>query len=208
MTDELSRHTVYEYLPEIRGIAAGIEIELAKQDLDHLTELYNIPAREQYGPHKMTYAMMLLGEWLKDTSFETRGGIFHKTNKEAQWKKMLAIINAKILDYHNAEPIIEITLSTTNQVARNVTGHIFTHDFDGELKPEILRLLAEYKDYTQTDALTNYLKSTTESVYKTINAINSILRKQLQLPLNKNLIDGKRKFGYRINPCYNIVLVK
>lgn len=57
-----SRHTIAEYLPEIKGICAPIEVETARHDLDGLAQLQPLPAIEQYGRSKIVYAMMLVGD--------------------------------------------------------------------------------------------------------------------------------------------------
>lgn len=210
MAKEFSRHVIMEYLPEIRAIIAPIEIEVAKYpNLDDHIDLYSFPAKEQYGQSKLVYAMLLLGQWLDGTPFNTEGGIFHKKDKKAEWNDMLAMINAKIMEYHNGESIIEITISKDNRVSRSVNGTTLAYDFDGEMKPNFIRFLMTHIERVKTSEIQKYLGSeSVGSVFQAAKDINSALRVNLFLPKTKNFIDGKRISGYRIDPCYNVIPVK
>lgn len=206
---QFTRYTIFEYLTEIKAIFASIEIELATYDLDHLSEIRPLPAFEQYGKLKIGYAMMLVNKWLEGTEFSTQHGFFWKKDKEVKWTDMLKVIDAKILEYYNGEPVIEITLTENGRIERTVNGRMFFHDFDGEQRPEIIRKLVDESDYYPTSELQKAIHSKSlDSTYKAINSINDVLRAKLYLPKNFDLIDSKRTDGQRINPIYNVILVK
>lgn len=204
---QFSRHTVAEYLSEIKGICASLEVEMVKHDLDGLLQLQPLPAIEQYGRSKIVYAMMLVGEWLKDTPFSTHSTYLKKNDKGARWTDMLKILNAKILEYQNDVPVIVLTLSRSGRIIRTVDSSTFEHDFESDgFKKEILFMLLENEGYVQTKDLKQRIGSKSiESVAKTIAAINNILRAKLQLPAKEKVIESKRASGYRLNPLYNIV---
>ncbi len=205
---QFSRHTIAEYLPEIKGICASVEVEMARHDLDGLLQLQPLPAIEQYGRSKIVYAMMLVGEWLKDTPFSTHSTYLKKNDKGARWADMLKILNAKILEYQNDVPVIVLNLSRSGHITRTVDGSTFEHDFESDgFKKEILVMLHENDGYVQTKDLKQRTGSkSTESVAKTIAAINNVLRAKLQLPVKEKVIGSKRASGYRLNPLYNIVI--
>ncbi len=206
--NQFSRNTVAEYLPEIKGICASLEVEMVRHDLDGLIQLQPLPAIEQYGRSKIVYAMMLINEWLKDSSFKTHVYFFQKTDKNTKWVDMLKILNAKILEYQNDVPVIVLTLSRSGRIIRTVDGGTFEHDFESDgFKKEILFMLHENNGYVQTKDLKQRTGSkSTESVAKTIATINNVLRAKLQLPTKEKVIESKRASGYRLNPLYNIVI--
>lgn len=206
---QFSRHTIAEYLPEIKGICASVEVEMSKHDLDGLSEIQPLPAIEQYGRSKIVYAMMLIHEWLNDSNFTTRHFYLQKKDKSAKWTDMLAILNTKILEYQNDAPVIILSLSRNGRITRTVDGTILEHDFESEgLKKEILYTLYEHDGYMQTREIQKRIRSkSTESVSKTIAAINTVLRSKLQLPKEHDVIESKRGSGYRLNTLYNIVIV-
>lgn len=205
---QFSRNTVTEYLPEIKGICASIEVEMSKHDLDGLSELQPLPAIEQYGRSKIVYAMMLVNEWLKGTSFGTHVIFLQKKDKDAKWADMLAVLNAKILEYQNDIPVIVLTLSRNGRITRTVDGTIFDHSFESDgFKKDVLFMLHEHEGYVPTRDIQKRLGSkSAESVSKTIAAIGSVLRTKLQLPKKQDVIESKRGSGYRLNPMYNIVI--
>lgn len=204
---QFSRHTIAEYLPEIKGICAAIEVEMARHGLDDITQLQPLPAIEQYGRSKIIYAMMLINEWLKGSSFKTHVYFLQKSDKDVKWVDMLEILNAKILEYQNDVPVIVLTLSHSGRITRTIDGATFEHDFESDgFKKDILFMLHEYDGYIQTRDIQKRLGSkSTESVSKTIAAINTVLRAKLQFPKKQDVIESKRGSGYRLNPLYNIV---
>lgn len=208
MTKVLSRHTIDEYLPEIKGICAGIEVELTRHDLDHLLELQPLPALEQYGRLKINYAMMLLNVWLNDTAFTTKHSFFQKNDVTAKWSDMLQIINGKIHEHQNDVPVIALHLYRNGRIRRTVDDSTLEHNFEDDgFKKGILFALFERDDYLKTADLKRHLGSkSSESVSKMIAAINDTLKEKLQLPKNKKLIESKRGSGYRLNALYNIVV--
>lgn len=205
---QISRHTITEYLPEIKGICASIEVEIAKHNLDQLTQLQPLPAIEQYGRSKIVYAMMLINEWLKNTPFSTHAYFLQKKDKETKWGDMLKILNTKILEYQNDIPIIVIHLYRSGHITRFIDDSILDHDFESDgHKREILLALLENEGYMRTRDIQKRIGSkSTEAVSKTIAAINTILRTKLQLPKKKDVVESKRGSGYRLNPLYNIVM--
>lgn len=208
MTKPFSRHTIDEYLPEIKGICAGIEVELTRHDLDHLLELQPLPALKQYGRLKINYAMMLLNVWLNDTAFNTKHSFFQKNDVTAKWSDMLEIINGKIHEYQNDVPVIALHLYRNGRIRRSVDDSILEHNFEDDgFKKGILFALWEQGDYVKTADLKRHLGSkSSESVSKMIGSINDILKEKLQLPKNQKLIESKRGSGYRLNALYNIVV--
>lgn len=208
MSGKFSRHTIAEYLPEIKGICASLEVEMAKHDLDGLLQLQPLPAIEQYGRSKIVYAMMLVGEWLKDSPFSTHSVYLKKNDKGAGWADMLSILNTKILEYQNDVPVIVLTFSRSGHITRTIDGTTLEHNFESDgFKKEILLILRENDSYVQTKDLKQRTGSkSTESVAKTIAAINSVLKAKLQLPTKEKIIESKRASGYRLNPLYNIVI--
>ena len=206
--NQLSRHTIAEYLPEIKGICASIEVEMAKHDLDSLTELRPFPAIEQYGQSKVIYAMMLVNEWLKGTPFKTHAYFLQKTNRDAKWADMLNVLKAKVLEYQNDVPMFVLSLSRSGRITRTVDGTVLDHDFESEgFKKEILMALLENDGYVSTNELKRRTGSKSiESVSKTIAAINNVLKTKLQLPPKAKVIESKRGSGYRLNSLYNTVL--
>ena len=205
---QFSRHAIAEYLPEIKGICAAIEVEMAKYDLDGLLQLQPLSAIEQYGRSKIVYTMMLINEWLKDTPFKTHIYFLQKKDKNTKWADMLKILNAKILEYQNDVPVIVLTLSRTGRITRSVDGTTLEHDFESDgFKKDILFMLHEHDGYVPTLDIQKRLGSkSTESVSKTIAAVNAVLRVKLQLPKKQDMIESKRGSGYRLNPMYNIVI--
>ncbi len=205
---QFSRHTITEYLPEIKGICASIEVEMARHDLDKLTQLQPFPAIEQYGRSKIVYAMMLVGDWLKDTPFGTHFVYLKKSDKNAKWADMLKILNAKILEYQNDVPIIVLSLSRSGRITRAVDSNTCEHNFESDgFKKEILFALIESNGYIPTSEIKQRIGSkSTESVSKTIAAINTILKTKLQLPIREKVLESKRASGYRVNPLYNVVI--
>ncbi len=203
-----SRHTIAEYLPEIKGICASIEVEMAKHDLDGLSELQPLPAIEQYGRSKIVYTMMLINEWLKDTPFSTHSIYLKKNDKGARWEDMLKMLNTKILEYQNDVSIIVFNLSRNGRITRTINDVVLEHDFSSDgFKKELLSALLENGGYIKTRDLQKKIGSkSAESVAKTIAAINTALRSKLQLPQKQKVIESKRSSGYRLNPLYNIVL--
>lgn len=208
MAKQLSRYTIAEYLPEIKGICAAIEVEMAKHDLDGLLQLQPLPAIEQYGRSKIVYAMMLINEWLKDSSFKTHAFFLQKTDKDAKWADMLKILNTKILEHQNDVSLIVLTLSRSGHITRSVDGTTFEHDFESDgFKKEILFSLLENKGYVPTSEIKQRTGSkSVESVSKTIAVINTVLKAKLQLPAKEKIIESKRTSGYRLNHLYNIVI--
>lgn len=205
---QFSRHTIAEYLPEIKGICAAIEVEMARHDLDGLTQLQPLPAIEQYGRSKIVYAMMLINEWLKGSSFKTHVYFLQKTDRSAKWADMLKILNTKILEYQNDVPVIALNLSRTGRITRAVDETVFEHNFESDgFKKEILFILLENNNYVPTNEIKQRTGSKSiESVSKTIAAINTVLKAKLQLPIKEKVIESKRASGYRLNPLYNIVI--
>lgn len=206
---QFSRHTIAEYLSEIKGVCAAIEVELtAHPDLDRRSELQPFPAMEQYGESKIRYAMMLMNEWLKGTAFGTQFHFLQKKDPSASWTDMLKLLNAKILEYQNDVPVIILTLSRSGRITRAVDGSTFEHDFESDgFKKEILFTLLQHDGYVQTDELKRRIGSkSTESVAKTIAAVNNVLKVKLQLPAKEKVIESKRASGYRLNPLYNIMI--
>ena len=206
--NQFSRHAIAEYLPEIKGICAAIEVELSKHDLDGLTQLQPLPAIEQYGRSKIVYAMMLVHEWLKDSAFTASHFHLQKKDKSAKWADMIAILNAKILEYQNDIPVVILSLSRSGRIARTIDGTVFEHEFEsGGFKKDILFMLHEHDGYVQTQDIQKRLGSkSTAAVSKTIAAINAVLRAKLQLPKKQDVIESKRGSGYRLNPLYNVVI--
>lgn len=205
---QFSRHTIAEYLPEIKGICAAIEVEMAKHDLDGLMQLQPLPAIEQYGRSKIVYAMMLVNEWLKGTPFKTHAYFLQKNDKNARWADMLKVLKAKILEYQNDVSVIVLSLSRSGRITRTVDGTVFEHNFESDgFKKEILMALLENDGYVPTGDLKRRVGSkSVESVSKTIAAINNVLKAKLQLSPNEKVLESKRGSGYRLNPSYNIVL--
>lgn len=205
---QFSRHTIAEYLPEIKGICASIEVEMARHDLDKLAQLQPLPAIEQYGRSKIVYALMLMNEWLKDSSFKTQVYFLQKTDKNARWVDMLKILNAKILEYQNDVSIVVLHLHRNGHITRSIDDAILDHDFESDgLKKEILIALLENEGYMKTRDIQKRIGSkSTEAVSKTVASINNTLRTKLQLSKTKDVIESKRGSGYRLNPLYNIVI--
>lgn len=205
---QFSRHTITEYLPEIKGICASLEVEMAKHDLNGLTQLQPLPAIEQYGRSKIVYAMMLVDGWLKDTPFSTHSVYLKKSDKGARWEDMLKVLNTKILEYQNDVPVIVLNLSRSGRIMRTINDTVLEHDFSSDgFKKKLLFALLENDGYIKTRDLQKKIESkSVESVAKTIASINTILRSKLQLPHKQKVIESKRISGYRLNPLYNIVL--
>lgn len=210
MAKAFSRHTIDEYLPEIKGICAGLEVEMARHNLNHLLEIQPLPALEQYGRSKITYAMMLLNSWLEGTAFTAHHTFLQKKDATAKWADMLNIINEKILEHRNGVSLITLHLFSSGRIRRTVDDSTLEHNFqDDGFKKEILLALMESRDYTKTKTLQKRLRSkSVASVSKIIASINSALEENLQLPKNQKLIENKRVSGYRLNALYNIVLTK
>ncbi len=205
---QFSRHTIAEYLPEIKGICASIEVEMAKHDLDRLPQLQPLPAMEQYGRSKIVYALMLIHEWLEGSAFTTTHFHLQKKDTNAKWADMLQILNAKILEHQNDVPVIVLTLSRSGRITRTVDGATFEHDFKSDgFKKDILFMLDENDGYVQTRDIQKRLGSkSAASVPKTTAAINTALRTKLKLPKKQDVIESKRVSGYRLNPLYNIII--
>ncbi len=206
---QFSRHTIAEYMPEIKGICASIEVELSKHDLDGLTQLQPLPAIEQYGRSKIVYAMMLVHEWLNGSAFTTHHVYLQKKDKSAKWADMIAILNAKILEYQNDTPVIVLSVSRSGRITRTIDGTVMEHEFESDgFKKDILFMLHEHDGYMPTEDIRKRLGSkSAAAVSKTIAAVNSVLRTRLQLPKKQDVIESKRGSGYRLNPLYNIVIV-
>lgn len=205
---QFSRYTIAEYLPEIKGICACIEVEMAKQDLDNLLQLQPFPAIEQYGRSKIVYAMMLINEWLEGSSFKSHVFFLQKIDRNAKWADMLKILNAKILEYQNDVPVTVLTLSRSGHITRTVGSTTLEHDFGSDgFKKEILFMLLENSGYVPTNEIKQRTGSkSVESISKTIAAINTVLKAKLQLPAKEKVIESKRGSGYRLNPLCNIVV--
>lgn len=204
---QFSRHTIAEYFPEIKGICACLEVEMARHDLDKLSQLQPLPAIEQYGRSKIVYAMMLINEWLEGSSFKTHVYFLQKTDKNARWADMLKILNTKILEHQNDASIIVLHLYRNGRITRSIDDAILDHDFESGLKKEILITLLEEEGYMKTKDIQKRTGSkSTEVVSKTIAGINGILRIRLQLSKDQDVIESKRGSGYRLNPVYNVVI--
>ncbi|MBY0473104.1 HTH domain-containing protein [Patescibacteria group bacterium] len=205
---QFSRHAIAEYLPEIKGICASIEVELSKHDLDRLTELQPLPAIEQYGRSKVVYAMMLVHEWLSGSAFTTHHVYLQKKDKSAKWADMIAILNAKIIEHQNDAPVIVLSISRSGRITRTIDGTALEHEFDSDgFKKDILFMLHEHDGYIPTRDIQKRIGAkSTEVVSKTIAAINTVLHTKLQLPKKQDVIESKRGSGYRLNPLYNVVI--
>jgi hypothetical protein len=153
--------------------------------------------------------MMLAHEWLNGSDFTTRHFYLQKKDKSAKWADMIAILNAKILEYQNDTPVIVLSVSRSGRITRTIDGTVLEHEFESDgFKKDILFMLHEHDGYMPTREIQKRLGSkSAESVSKTIAAINTVLRIKLQLPKKQDVIESKRASGYRLNPLYNIVII-
>lgn len=208
---EFSRITVIEYLPVIKAIFASFEVQdkhfKGNKDAQRLSVNY---LEKEYGMSKLGHAMRLIGIWLEGSNFKVEMFHFIKMNPDAEWSEMLAIIEAKIMEYSNDVPIIVLTLSSSGRITREVNGSVFTLDFGSDkFKARILQWLPDNSAYIKVHQLTGFIESTSDSsVRKLIGQINDSAQSKLQLPKEKSLIEGKHGSGYRINPIYNLVRLK
>lgn len=165
---------------------------------------------KEFGSSRLRYATMLIGIWLQGTKFVERGFAFFREDDTAKWSEMINVIHAKILEYHNDVPLIALTLSSSGRMTREVNGSVLTHDFEGDsLRIGMLKLLPNDGEYIKTELIRSIIESkSAASVSKMVEATNAISSKKLQLPKGRDLIESKRGLGYRINPIYNLVIVK
>jgi hypothetical protein len=208
MEQQLAHRTVEHYLPILQAIVASLEVSCATDDkLESRTSLHFLYLEKEFGFSKLLHATHLLEVWLKGSNFEMQPLRILKKDKSVKWADLFTLLNEKMTDYHNGNPVIEISIARNGHTVRQVGTQQLVHDFgsDGN-KKEILTRLAKVGDFIKTEDIQKMIGSkSVESVAKTIRAINAVLRMKLQLPQKQKLIDAKRGSGYRINPIYNVI---
>lgn len=208
---ELSRMAIDTFLPDVKKIYASLEVQLANYEgMNEKPRLRMGYLENEMGLAKMMHATHLMNAWLKGKPFKLNPFIYEKTDEKARWTDMMEIIATKIAEHDNEKPVITISLSKSGRISREVNGSLLVHDFEGDgLRLELLKLLPQDGNYMPTKTIMSILGSkSTGAINKLVEAINSAAQQKLQLPINKNLIESKRRSGYRINPIYNLVIEK
>ncbi len=106
------------------------------------------------------------------------------------------------------DAIIEINVSATGRLERDVNGAHLVHDLGvGSMKTQIILDLMRDDNFMTALALAKLIQSKDpQSVRRMIGAINAIVQKKLKLSKTRQLIESQRLLGYRINPFYNLIL--
>ncbi len=210
MITKPSKEAVEHYLTVAKAIYGSFEVSyITHPDQDKINELRVTYLEDEFGLPKLMGVMKLIGIWLHGSKFKANALHFSK-EPDAKWPEMMEIIHENILKYQNETPIIVLTLSPSGRMTREIGSARFEHDFeeDGN-KLKIIHTLIEHEGYVATKTIQHMIKSkSTASVEKTVAGINTAIRKSLSLPKERSLIDSKRRSGYRIDPIYNIVLLK
>lgn len=206
-----SRIAVTEYLPVIHTAIATIESELASGlDLNRISNLTHLSAPGQFESWQTAHALNVLKAWLRGSKFTADNYGLSKLDSKAKWGEMLEIFRTKLAEYSNQAVIFEIVFSHTGRMTRDIMGTILSHDFesDGSRTEMLIRLVESGKGYVPTKTIRRLLDSKSEdAIRKMIKVINLTVGHKLRLPPDYNLIESKRRSGYRINPIYHIVVM-
>jgi hypothetical protein len=198
-------------MPVIHAIYGSLEVEVETDpdSLSRFNSLETFGIEKEFGGAKHFHAIKLISVWLEGSDFEVKNYRFFKKKEKAKWKDFLKILKSKIAEHRINQDVIVLSLSKSGKMVRDVDGHKLNHEFEkGSLKYKIIFLLHGHGDFMETDDITKIVGSKSKlSINDTISKINRSLKADLQLPAGHNFIEGKRP-TYRINPLYNLVIVK
>jgi hypothetical protein len=203
----LSPRTIEVYLPALRKVYSSLQVFLAAHPEPETAWLRFSYLEKEFGTSHLFHVSHLLSVWLKNSPFEVKLFYIWKKDKSAKWADFFSILDRKLAEYENGFPIIALSMDRHGRMTREIGGQTLTHDFESDgQKKEIILLLLGKRDFVKTIEIQEAVRAknvpTTE---KTIKAINSILRRKLQLPDSKKFIESKRGSGYRIDRIYNLV---
>jgi len=192
-------------MPVLKAICASVEVGITANDLDGLDRLQLGHLEKEFGISKITHATNIINLWLQGSSFEATPYFLKKKNNEARWEEMLELLHSKMAN--TGVGVIEITLTTSGKISRDVGGQTLSHEFEKDrMRVSIIHHLSEATDFVSTNKLCELMESkNNKSILKTIPAINSALE-VLHLP--QPLIETKRGTGHRINPAYHLIVLK
>jgi len=203
----LSPRTIEVYLPALRKVYSSLQVFLAAHPEPESEWLRFSYLENEFGSSHLFHVSHLLSVWLKDSPFKMQHFFIWKKDKSTKWVDFFSILDRKLVEYENGFPVIALSIDRHGRMTREIGGQTLTHDFetDGQ-KKEIIFLLIGRRDFMKTAEIQDSVGAKSiASVEKTLKAINSVLKRKLQLPDSKKLIESKRGSGYRIDRIYNVV---
>jgi len=121
---------VSQYLPAIKAILASVEVGLATypvEKMDHL-QLAHLHAEFAYQKSPMPLTSSTCGS--KILRFEATSYFLKKHDSKATWEDMMTLLRERLAEYDTAAPIVEIVLSSSGKISREVGGQRLLHEFE------------------------------------------------------------------------------
>lgn len=212
MRATLSKTTVESYLPEIRRIFTFLEMELFEhaERLEKKEALILFYLEKEMPWLRLMHAVAIVGQWLQGTKFGIENLSIKKLDPSVRWEELLEILAEKLMELANQTPVIELVLSLDGRVTRKIGETSLSHDFEGDsMKVDLLKLLATESGFVPSTVICRRIDCKNTKALSTMKkTINDVLQAKLQLPNKTDLIEGKRGPGYRIDPLYNLVVIR
>ncbi len=210
-----SSETIAEYLPIFKRVRTALETRLNRSDLEGQKKLpfYELVA-EGCTRVQITDAWQIIDDWIKESGLraESIGTTFYlvKTDETVSWWVAHDLMAKHIRRQDRVEvghkkavrrdTPIEITLTTEGDLVRGQHKHSIREP----QRISLMRLLSGAGDvFVKTSNMRSEVRNASEdALRKMIYAINRDAKKHLGIKYN--LIEGRSRSGYRINPKYKL----
>ncbi|WKZ29364.1 MAG: hypothetical protein QY323_01380 [Patescibacteria group bacterium] len=210
-----SRETIIEYLPIIKKIQASLEIRLLKHP--SLEGSDKLPFYGLWGGHDpvpVIEAWQIIGGWVgeKGVRVENTWPSFHlvKTDSATDWWEVHKLIAKHIRKQDPVEAGREkaIRRDSPIEIALTLEGDLFRGKHKYSLREprrvSLIRLLSGAGgSFVKTNELQLLVgNASADALRGMIHAINRGAR--IHLVIKYNVIEGRSRSGYRINPKYKL----
>lgn len=167
-----------------------------KTSIEHMRSLEAMTRNQKFDLTGLRHEVILSQPKYRYQTFPSPREIAQETAKE-----MLKILEQKKKSPSNQR--ITIHFSKDGDLYTNDKHYYSLQDY--KVTRKLINVLGY--EFTPTQKLALYVESkNTESLYKTVQAINR--KTKFLLKIKANLIDGRRGSGYRINPKIHLIKEK